>query len=197
MIMKKFSKLQILGLILIICSLVLLVGSRVYEARAKQTAAAVVEKMEALLPEKSEGSMESFTNMSMPLLQIDGLNFSGLLEVPAFGVTLPIYDAWEASRTWSFPCRFSGSVYDGSLVVGGSDQAGQFDFCSKLDLGAYIRVTDMTGAQYEYEVTRIVRSKHAGSEKLDGDEPGLTLFVRDRYSMQYIIVRCSAEGTCK
>jgi len=192
--MKKGSIFQILGIGLILCSFMLLIGSGIYGKRAASKAIEIVEKIEVLLPSRVEGSEEDYINIQMPVLQIDGHNFSGLLEVPSFGVTLPVYDAWEDSMIRKFPCRFSGSVYDGSMVVGGADQTGQFDFCSKLDLGAYIQMTDMTGARFDYMVTKIERSKKADAESLIMDKVDLTLFVRDRYSLDYIVVRCCAEG---
>lgn len=192
--MKKVPILQILGICLIICSLALLGGSKLLAFKAQSLTASVVEEIEALLPERMEGSMEEYTNMNMPVIQIDGQDFSGLIEVPAFGVTLPIFNTWDSAKITSFPCRFYGSTYDGSLVIGGSDQSGQFDFCSKIDLGAYVCVTDMTGAEFDYRVTKISRSKTADAEVLVNDQPGLTLFVRDQYSLDYIVVRCGVLG---
>ena len=192
--MKKVSIFQVVGIGLIVCSFVLLGTSKLLAWKAQRSTAIVVEEIEGLLPERIEGSMEDYTNMSMPVIQIDGQDFSGLIDVPAFGVTLPIYDLWDSAKITSFPCRFFGSTYDGSLVIGGSDQSGQFDFCSKIDLGAHVCVTDLTGAEFDYRVTKISRSKTADADVLINDQPGLTLFVRDQYSLDYIVVRCSDVG---
>ena len=94
------------------------------------------------------------------------MNISGLIEIPAYGVTLPIGDVWDAKEVASFPRRFYGSAYDGSLIVGGADQDGQFDFCDQINPEAHIYVTDMTGTEFEYHVTRIDRAKEINLEKL-------------------------------
>ena len=64
------------------------------------------------------------------------------------------------------------------------------DVLSVLELGDEILVTDLTGAVYTYCVERIDRSKSAEAEKLYDPEHDLTLFVRDTYGLDYIIVRC-------
>ena len=193
--MKISRILQVLGIVLVICSVGLLVGSRVYESKAKERADQIVNEIEALLPEKIKGSIEEYTNLNMPVLQMDGVNISGLIEIPAYGVTLPIGDVWDAKEVASFPRRFYGSAYDGSLIVGGADQDGQFDFCDQINPEAHIYVTDMTGTEFEYHVTRIDRAKEINLEKLMNQNAGLTLFVRSKYSMEYLIVRCNMAGT--
>ena len=103
---------------------------------------------------------------------------------------LPIYSSWEDGSVAKYPCRFWGSAYDNSLIVGGSDRKGQFDFCSRLDLGDKIRITDMTGTEFSYEVVRIDRRKQADLQTFEEVDCDLTLFVRDSSTLNYIIVRC-------
>ena len=113
-----------------------------------------------------------------------------MLELPAIGLTLPVADAWDSGDLYAGPRRFFGSAYDRSLVIGGADQEGQFAFCSKVDIGAMLTVTDMTGAQFHYTVTRVDRAEHAETAWLTQPGHDLTLFCRAAYSMEYIAVRC-------
>ena len=113
-----------------------------------------------------------------------------MLEVPAFGLALPVADQWDSKNLHFPPGRFSGSAYDNTLVIGGADSQGQFSFCDKIDNGAVITVTDMTGVRFTYTVFRVDRAKHAESQWLVADDYDLTLFCRDAYSMEYIAVRC-------
>ena len=80
--------------------------------------------------------------------------------------------------------------YGNSLIIGGSSQKGQFDFCEKMDLGDKITITDMTGTEFSYEVVRIDRRKNVQTETLQEGSYDLTLFVQDRISRAYIIARC-------
>lgn len=138
--------------------------------------------------------MDSYSVMEMPVLEIEGQDFSGIVDIPAFGLMLPIYNTWDSRKVTSFPCRFYGTVYDGSLIVGGSDQEGQFDCFEKIQNGSTVIITDMTGAEFYYTVVRIDRAKSAEADILINEDADLTLFVRDAYSLDYIIVRCALEG---
>ena len=126
----------------------------------------------------------------MPVYEIGGEEFICLLEIPIFDLTLPVSADWEKKALNAYPCRFWGSAYNDTLMVGGADTEGQFDVLSMLDLGDEILVVDLTGAEYAYCVERIDRSKSAEAEKLYDPDYDLTLFVRDTYGLDYIIVRC-------
>ena len=188
---KRFNFFQILGISLLAVSLGLLLYSRIQAGRAANSCESVIAQMESLLPERTVGVPEDFTEMGMPVLQLGKQDFCGLVEVPAFGVKLPIYNNWETGKLTFFPCRFWGTVYDGSLVLGGADQDGQFDFCDQIQNGSYVTVTDMTGSEFTYTVTRIDRSKNADAGTLLKEGFDLVLFARDSYSLEYLIVRCN------
>ena len=196
--MRRGSKLlQILGCLLIFCGLGLLVFSRLHAEKAQTAAAQVLEQIEVILPERTAGAMDTYSTMEMPVLQIGGQDFSAVLDVPAFGRTLPVDHVWGADKVTSFPCRFYGSVYDGSLVIGGADQQGQFDWLDQIQQGSVVTITDMTGAEFSYVVDRVDRSKTAQAEVLISEAADLTLFVRDAYSLEYVIVRCVSGRLAK
>ena len=190
--MKRGSKLLIaLGVLLILGSLAALLGFRFYGEFAQKQAAATVKRLNALLPAREAGIPEQYSNMEMPSLQLEGQNLIALVEFPDFDRTLPVRSSWDGGKVWTMPARFCGTAYDGSLVIGGSDQPGQFDFFGQIELGAAVKLTDMMGREFSYTVTRIDRAEKASGEKLTAGEWELTLFVRDSYSLEYTLVRCS------
>lgn len=191
---KKRNIPLMLGIVLLVGAMGLVLFSQVQGDLASRRAQSLVTEIEALLPEKTKGIPEDRADRSMPVLQVEGMDFSGILEVPAFGVALPIYSQWDTGKLSSFPCRYFGNVYDGSLIVGGSDRKGQFDFCGRIDIGNAVVVTDMTGAQYIYTVHTVERSKKADADTLVAEGNSLTLFMKDAYAMEYIIVRCAMAG---
>lgn len=148
----------------------------------------------ALLPETTPGAGEAYPDAGMPVLAIDGTDYVAILEVPAYGVTLPVADCWDRGTLYCTPGRFSGSAYDGTLVIGGADAPGQLSFCDRIENGAVITVTDMTGARFSYTVFRVDRADHAQAQWLMRDDCDLTLFCRDVYSSRYIAVRCVASA---
>lgn len=191
--MKRNKFLLIAGVLLILGSIGILLFSRMNAQKARVEASEIVTEICGSLPERAPGVMDSFSSMDMPAHQIGGEDFSALIEVPAFGVTLPVGDGWEPALVRSYPCRFAGSAYDGTLVIGGADQPGQLDFLDRLEIGTVITVTDMTGAVFTYTVDRVGRSRTAEAERLMDPGVDLTLFVRDAYSLEYILVRCVAK----
>ena len=191
--MRKISKILFaVGIILVLVSLITLLALQMNAKKAQTNAAELVKQIEEIIPERTNGMMDTYTVMDMPVLQIDGKDFIAIVDIPAFGVKLPVAGSWDSGKVSSFPCRFSGTVYDGSLIVGGADQKGQFDFFDRIYNETVIIVTDMTGAEYTYTVSEIIRSDSAETDVLINTDADLTLFVRDAYSLEYIIVRCIA-----
>lgn len=187
---KRFNLLQVLGVLLVLGSCAALFGSEIMAQRNAAAAEALTTQLVSRLPAPVEGDPESYSDPAMPVLQLNGEDFSGLVRVPAFGVTLPIGNDWNTTNLSQYPCRFWGSAYDHSLIIGGSGQKGQFDFCTKLDLGNQILITDMAGAEFSYEVMRIDRREHTDMDTFLETDCDLILFARDTASKSYIIVRC-------
>lgn len=193
--MKKLGKLLLLaGFLLILGSAGLLAYSRVHTQRAAASAAELTARLESVLPPRTAGITDTYTTMEMPAFSIGGQDFIGLIEVPAFQTTLPLGSDWDRSRVTSFPCRFWGTVYDSTLIIGGSDQSGQFDFLDQIQFGDTVLVTDMTGAEFTYCTEKIYRSDSADAEILLDERYDLTLFARDSRSFEYIIVRCALQA---
>jgi len=127
----------------------------------------------------------------MPVLVFNDVDYVALVEIPSINLTLPVADGWNSRKLYRSPARFYGSCYDHSLVIGGADNSHQFSFCDKIDTETVITVTDMTGTQFSYTVSRVDRSKSAESNWLICSDYDLTLFCRDTNSMEYIAVRCN------
>lgn len=180
----------LLGFLLILGSLTLFVTSQIRGAQAEKRNAALVDTIESLLPERTGGVMDDYSDMEMPVLEIDGEDIVALVEIPALGVKLPVSAHWDKRTADAHPCRFWGTVYDGSLIVGGTDRSGQFDGFDRIDTGCGVTVTDMTGAVFSYAVDWVERSDSADAEVLLGGRGELTLFARNAYSLDYIILRC-------
>lgn len=181
--------LGILGIVLIAAALTLTLWNFAASKNAASDAAVIAEELCALMPEKSVGISDGRENTAMPQAELGGENFVGVIEVPIYNKKLPIYNKWDAKTVAKFPCRFTGSVYDGTLIVGGSDAIGHFDFMENITVGDVVRITDMTGGVFEYTVAEIEISESADADTL-ASEHALTIFARDTYTLKYVIVRC-------
>lgn len=180
-------------MLLLLCGVGLFVYELVSANIAQNATADMIARLDQIIPPRSVGVVDTYASMQMPSMEVDGEELIGILEIPTQNTVLPIGAAWDTKSRTSFPRRFSGTVYDGSLIVGGYDQKGQFDCLKKLDVGDAVRVTDMTGAEFTYTVRRIERKESVQAENLTDETSDLTLFVRNAYSMEYIVVRCAKD----
>lgn len=155
---------------------------------AEQKAAAYVQTLRTLLPESQGALAEPRRDNTMSVLPVDGTDFVGILELPSCGSTLPVGNTWGESDR--YPCRFAGSIYDGSLQIGATSQKGQCDFGSELFVGDTVCFTDMEGNRYTYRVSDLRYEKHADQQTLTRGNAPLVLFIKNIYAFDYLIVYC-------
>ena len=187
---KQLNIPLLLGIVLILISLGFLVFSLIKNHVDDENAQNVADQIRSLLPPITPGSMEDRSDNSMPVLQLNGQDYLALLEVPSQNVCLPVAAGWDVNALSALPRHYFGSAYNNTLIIGGSDRAGQFDFCPKIDIGEAVTVTDMTGSRYTYRVTKIQRASSVDAARLTQGNPGLTLFAKDSSTFDYIILRC-------
>lgn len=188
---RKFPLFLVLGIFLIIASVLTLIAFQIRMGIGVQHSQTVLSGIEQVLPERTAGVPGSYLASIMPVLEIEDMDYVAILEVPSFGVALPVANQWDSKDLFLSPGRFHGSAYDSTLIIGGADDPRQFGFCDKIEHGAQITVTDMTGAQFAYAVSKVERAKHAEFQWLMDADYALTLFCHDIYSMEYIAVRCN------
>ena len=187
----KFPIVLVLGICLVVVSFALIVGLQIRTHIGTRESQNVVTRMGELLPERTAGVPGISPNPNMPVLEINDVDYVALIEIPLLKLSLPVADAWNSQKLYSSPARFYGSCYNSSLVIGGADNSHQFSFCDKIENGTVVIVTDMTGTQFSYTVSRVDRAKSAESDWLISRDCDLTLFCRDTLSMEYVAVRCS------
>ena len=147
-----------------------------------------VEKLRELIPEPQGAVPQERRDNAMSIISVDGTDFVGILEMPRYESALPVGANW--GHLTKYPCRFSGSIYDGSLQIGATSQRGQYDFYRELSVGDTVIFTDVAGNRYTYAVTNLRYEKHADQTTLNREESALTLFIKNVYDFEYLIVSC-------
>ena len=183
--MKSAKALIVAGIALIALSLGALGYWQYADAKSEATAKEILQQLDAALPPLHPGTRDTYRVMEMPVLEIDGHDIIAIVEIPAFSLRLPVQSSWEQGS--ALPRRFSGSVYDDSLIIGGT--SAQFACFAQIPNDTVVTVTDMTGAVFTYTVTRIGRSAAADPAALTGSR--LTLFTRQQTNLEYILLRCN------
>ena len=148
-----------------------------------------VRAIRDLIPEPQSAVPEERRDNTMSVLSLDGTDYVGILEIPRYESTLPVCADW--GRVSKHPCRFSGSIYDRTMQIGGTSQNGQFDFYREISAGDIVCFTDMEGNRYSYTVTDIRYEKHADQTALQRKEASLILFIKNIYAFEYIVIFCT------
>lgn len=187
---RKFPLVLALGVCLILASVSMVLVFHIRMHMGAQHSRQMMASMEQILPERTAGVPGVSLAAGMPVLEIENTDYVAILEIPSFDIALPVADQWNSDDLFGSPSRFFGSAYDNTLIIGGVDDPRQFGFCDKIQHGARITITDMTGAQFAYTVSGVDRAKHAKTQWLMDGDCDLTLFCHDIYSMEYIAVRC-------
>lgn len=184
------SVLMVLGFLLIIGAVALMVLGQISQGSAAQRAEALVREIRRLTPPVHRGTVYDRANTAMAAMEVEGMDFVAILDIPGCGRELPVFGHWETGKIPSFPCRYTGSIYDGSLIIGGSDNAGQFDFMKVISISDSVSITDMTGARYGYTVTDIRVTRDVSTGSLRSQDADLVLFARNTATLDYTLVLC-------
>lgn len=130
----------------------------------------------------------------MPTLQIGKQSYIGYIELPTLGLSLPVMSEWSYPKLRISPCRYTGSVYDDSLVILAHNYTRHFGGIKDLAIGDPVQFVDADGNIYQYTV-----AKHETLDKKDvremvDNEYDLTLFTctyggKNRVTVRLIRVR--------
>lgn len=204
-----------IGLLLIAAALFLVSYNLYDELRAEQSARQAVTQLDAYLPAEaapkapsdSAGDQEPLVsdertvipdyvlspNMEMPVETINGIDFIGVLRIPALELELPIISEWNYPNLKSAPCRYSGSAYLNNLILCGHNYASHFGSLKTLSEGDIATFTDIDGNVFIY---KMVERETLNPTDIEGMESGnwdLTLFTCTVGGQSRVTIRFELE----
>ena len=203
---KKSLIFIIAGLLCIAAALILFVNNILESRRALDASQQVVHDFSAKLEESYGDSAVDFPvdnpNRSMPVFEIDGQPYVGILSIPSLDLELPVSASFDYQTLQSAPCLYSGTVYGGNMVIGAHNYDSHFGRVSSLEPGAEIMFTDAENHRFHYEVYSLETLDPEQVPDLiayEGTGRELTLFTCNYFGTKRIVVRCSeiqsiAEG---
>ncbi|MBQ9512960.1 MAG: sortase [Lachnospiraceae bacterium] len=178
---------MLFGLLLILAAGALLVHNRLEDARAGRESALALSRVEAAT---SDTLLRGLSNL-MPIVQIDGRDYIGRVQVESIGLDLPVIAAWDEEDALVAPCRFSGSAYDDSLVICGHNMRAHFSPIKNLERGTQVTFTDVNGNVFTYELTdTLLLQPEQVEDMVTGDDWDLTLFTCNYGGNARVTLRC-------
>ena len=126
----------------------------------------------------------------MPVQEIEGKEYIGLLQIPSLELTLPVIREWSYSSLKIAPCRYEGSVYKDNLIIAAHNYRSHFRRLGELEAGETVTFVDAAGNVFVYEVVISETLPPTAVEEMKGGDWDLTLFTCT-YGGQYrVTVRC-------
>lgn len=151
-------------------------------------------------PEEAEESQEvelpeylRDPDREMPAKTVNGQEYIGVLEIPALELELPIISQWSYPRLRIAPCRYSGSVYSGDLIIAAHNYSTHFGRLKTLAQGERVLFTDMEGTVFTYQVAALETLQPMATEEMESGDWDLTLFTCTVGGQSRVTVRCVLE----
>ena len=95
----------------------------------------------------------------------------------ALGLSLPVMSEWSELRLQTAPCRYWGTIQDGTLVILAHNYARHFGRLKELGIGDPAQFVDANGMVYPYEVAAIETLEPDEVNRMVDSEYDLTLFT--------------------
>lgn len=161
--------------------------------RAISAVKAVLHRREILKAQMLESipDYERYPDMEMPVTKIKGDYYIGVLDIPDQRISLPVMTDWSYSKLRVSPCRYSGSVYSGDIVIAGHNYWRHFSKIKRLTVGKSLSFTDVDGNVFNYVVSEIQLIKPTAVKEMKSGEWDLTLFTCTSSGTSRFAVRCT------
>ena len=126
----------------------------------------------------------------MPVLDIAGQNYLGILSIPKLNLTLPVIPEYSDTALRIAPCRYAGSAYEDDLVVAGHNYIQHFARLRELAVGDSVQFTDVDGNVFSYTVSEVEQLLPEEVERMVTGDWDLTLFTCTVSRQHRVTIRC-------
>lgn len=198
-----------IGNTLILLGLLLLLGAGGLAAyniwdgiRADRASQHIIEEMNIGQDLVEALDREPDQDPEMPVIEVEGNYYIGILEIPSLQLTLPVMDRWDYTRLKISPCVYSGSYKTDDLVICAHNYARHFSPVKWIDMGADVYLITVDCRVYHYQVINRETLQPGSVENMientnnttDGtitNEWDLTLFTCNTGGQTRCAVRCA------
>ena len=129
-------------------------------------------------------------DMEMPVKEIDGEDYIGILSIPAIDRELPVFSEWNYLKLKTAPCRYTGSAYLDNMVVCAHNYDIHFGLLKNLSYGDCVTFTDTQDNVFNYKVIEIEILQPTAIDEMTAGDWDLTLFTCTIGGAERVTVRC-------
>lgn len=196
------------GAVLLLAALSLLLYNRLEDNRSGNAAQTVLSGLSELIPDEKEeaggvnpnspsvtpgGILSEYEDelQQETTVEYDGVRYLGVISIPSLGVEVPVTADYELSYMKFASCRYSGTVYDGDMILCAHNYRTHFGKIGDLYSGDEIIFTDADGKRHTYEVlgTTTIDGYDVEQMKSGSEEWDLTLFTCTLARVDRVTVR--------
>lgn len=192
------------GSLLLAVALFLVGYNMVDEYRAGKTADHVLEVLRQQISIQEEQETQEDTvpeqielpdyilnpDMEMPIQEIEGYDYIGMIDIPSLGLSLPVMSEWSYPKLKLAPCRYHGSAYTGCLTIIAHNYRTHFGLLREVPVGIQVFFTDVKGRQFSYEVSTVETIEATAIEDAVSSAWDLTLITCTTGGQARLAVRC-------
>ncbi len=172
--------------------------------RAEQAAAEVAARLREQIAENAASDEDGDSDKNgdnmyydnpdeMPVIEIDGNEYIGILEIPSLDLSLPVMADWDYDKLKISPCRFLGSYGRDDLVIAGHNYARHFSPIKGISTESEVFFINVEGNVYSYRVAWAETLAPDRVEEMAAGDWDLTLFTCTTGGRMRYAVRCVRE----
>lgn len=187
---RRGMKAMTIGILLLTAALCLTLYNYIDSYRAARAADALADMLAAQIPEEAQPYYLIDPEIEMPVIEINGKDCIGYIDIPALDLSLPVISEWSYPNLKVAPCRYKGSAYLDSMIIAAHNYRTHFGALESLEPGTLIYFTDADGNRFDYEVSQLQVLDSTAVEQMDEGDWDLTLFTCTIGGRQRVTVRC-------
>ncbi|MGN0243359.1 MAG: sortase [Lachnospiraceae bacterium] len=185
---KRMGKIFIFVGCLLILAAVVLLGENAYrDERAGKQAQTLLN--EFIKTKDHDVETEGVTG-EMPKITLQGYSVIGVIEIPRADIQLPVLSDWSYDLLNVAPCRYSGSVEDGDLIILGHNYQSHFTPLQNCVVGDEVKLWDVNHNLYQYRIEKVEKLYKTELDRLTSSDYDLTIFTCTYGGQSRFVARC-------
>lgn len=196
------------GAVLILSALLLLLYNRYEDTKAGQEAESLLANVKAVIdaqatreptpagteiPGTTPTPSATPLDPEMPVVELDGYEYVGYVEIPVLGLKLPVMSEWDYNRLKLAACRQFGSSRTDDLVIAAHNYESHFGHLRDLSVGDTVTFTDMEGIVNTYCVEKIETLNPNEVDAVQNSGYDLVLYTCTKGGKTRVTVFCNRE----